>query len=148
MKVVFPKHIKKWIFASMSFQMWPINLNIIQIFILAVWIAAGFGMFNAVAKSAGKWAGAVIAIPIVIIFIVIAFFQVSEMWLLAFVWKFIRNNFLDVNRKFQTDFERFDPIELEIKRAHTNLNPEQVMEQKEKKMTKKTLDEIQNSGLI
>jgi len=67
---------------------------------------------------------------------------------MAFLSKFIRNNFLDVTKKFQTNFEKFDPTDLEVKRAHTNIDPWQVIESKDRNLNKKTLDDIQNAGLL
>ncbi len=55
-----------------------------------------------------------------IIFVVIAFFNVSEMGLTAFIAKIVRTNMLDTPRKFQDDYERIDPVDIALKKARAD----------------------------
>ena len=48
---------------------------------------------------------------------VIAFFNVSELNLMAFIAKKIKDNFLDVPKKFQVNYTKIDPIELIIAKS-------------------------------
>ena len=48
---------------------------------------------------------------------VIAFFNVSELNLLAFFAKKIKDNFLDVPKKFQVNFTKTNPVELTIAKS-------------------------------
>jgi hypothetical protein len=48
---------------------------------------------------------------------VIAFFNVSELSLLAFIAKKIKDNFLDVQKKFQSNYTKIDPTEITIQKA-------------------------------
>ena len=48
---------------------------------------------------------------------VIAFFNVSELNLMAFIAKKIKDNFLDVPKKFQVNFTKTNPVELTIAKS-------------------------------
>ena len=95
MKAVFPKNIKKGFLAGMNFAIGPFNVSIIQLFILAIGVAIAFVVFNKFAQSS-KAAAVIFAILVFLIFVVIAFFEVSELNLLSFIMKFIQNNFFDI----------------------------------------------------
>ena len=47
----------------------------------------------------------------------IAFFNVSELNLLAFIAKKIKDNFLDVPKKFQVNYMKLDPTEITIAKS-------------------------------
>jgi hypothetical protein len=51
------------------------------------------------------------------IFIIIAFFRISELNLLAFIAKKIKDHFLDVPKRFQMNYEKLDPIEIVIAKS-------------------------------
>jgi hypothetical protein len=51
------------------------------------------------------------------IFIIIAFFRVSELNLLAFIAKKIKDYFLDVPKRYQMNYEKLDPIEILIAKS-------------------------------
>lgn len=70
-----------------------------------------------VKSGSTKVTAAVVAVPVFLIFVFIAFFKVSELGLLAFVAKLIRTNFLDAPKKFQDDYERIDPADVAIKKS-------------------------------
>jgi len=65
--------------AGMSFQIGPINLSIVQLFIVGIGVAAALGIFNAFSKSGGKAIGVILAIVILLLAIFIAFFKISEL---------------------------------------------------------------------
>lgn len=62
-----------------------------------------------------------IAVPIMVIFLTIAFFEISEMNLAQFIAKLIRTNILDEKIKYQTNFERIDPTDILIKKIKANI---------------------------
>ena len=47
----------------------------------------------------------------------IAFFNVSEWNLLAFIAKKVKDNFLDVPKKFQMNYVKLDPTEITIAKS-------------------------------
>jgi hypothetical protein len=59
----------------------------------------------------------VLAILIFLIFLVIAFFQVSELNLVAFIAKKIKDTFLDVQKKFQVNYTKHNPTEITIAKS-------------------------------
>ena len=79
MKVVYPKNIKRGLLAGMTFSIGPLNISVVQLFLLALGVAMALAAFNGFSKSGSKALGLFVAIIIIIIFIVIAFFKVSEM---------------------------------------------------------------------
>jgi len=51
MKVVYPKNIKRGLFAGMTFTIGPLTISIIQLFILAIGVALALAAFNGIGKS-------------------------------------------------------------------------------------------------
>ncbi len=147
MKIIFPKNIKKWIFSGMTINMWPISLNIIQLFIVAIWVAMAMMIFNTMTKSWSKVMWVLLWIPVLIIFIIIAFFKVSELWLVAFISKLIRNNFFDTTKKYQVNYIKIDPILVLIWKAKLNKESNWIFEQKENDINQEMLDRIENEWL-
>lgn len=131
MKVFIPKHIQWWFF-NMNLSLWPININLIQLFILAWWMAITLGLWNAVVKATWQKAVAtILASPIMIIFLVITFFRYSELTLIPFVSKLIRTYFLDETRKYQVNYNKIDKNELAIK-ILKSWEKKQIVESKER----------------
>lgn len=147
MKVVFPKHIQKGMLAGMSFSIGPITLSIIQLFLIAIWVAAGFGVFNTVSKSGSKAMWIIAGVPIIAIFLIIAFFKVSELWLVPFIAKMVRNNFFDTSKKFQTNYERFNPITIMIQKTKIK-EKKQAVQRKEEINTDDLVGKLDNSGFL
>jgi len=148
MKVVYPKNIKKWLLSGMSFQIWPINITIIQLFILAIGVAISLTLFNATSKSWSKAFWIMIAIIIFVIFVVIAFFKVSELWLLPFIAKLLRNQLFDSTKKFQNNYPRNDKIEIELKELKEWEQKQKIEYKFDKNFDKKKIEDIEKSGLI
>jgi len=149
MKVVFPKNIQKWMLAGISFQIWPVNLSIIQLFIVGMGVAAAMAAFNWFSKSWGKviwWAFAIITL---LIFVFIAFFKMSELSLIPFVAKIVRNNFFDTKKKFQVNYSRINPVDISIKKIKADGDKEQtVFEQKDRRYWKDKIDDMNKGGLL
>ena len=102
----------------MSFSIGPLTVTLVQLILLAAGMALALVVWNTMVKSgSSKALAAVFAIPVFIIFVVIAFFNVSEMGLVAFIAKIVRTNFLDTPKKFQDDYERIDPLDIALKRS-------------------------------
>jgi len=115
MKAVFPKNIKKGLLAGLTFPIGPITISIIQLFILAIGIALALVVFSQFQETSkvvwGFFAGIIF-----LIFAVIAFFNISELNIVAFFAKIIQNNIFDSKEKFQTMNEKPNKTELTIKR--------------------------------
>lgn len=62
----------------MTFNIGPLTISVIQLFILALGVALALAAFNGVGKTS-KVLGIFIAIIIIIITIIITFFKVSEL---------------------------------------------------------------------
>ncbi len=149
MKVVFPKNIKKWIIAGITFNIGPISLSIVQLLLVALGVAAWLWVFNAVQKSGSKAAGVIFAIPVLGIFLIMAFFKVSELWLLAFVAKLFRTHFFDTTRKYQVNFSRINPFTILLKSISLDTKERKSFEQKEhKNIGSDLLNQIETGGLI
>lgn len=134
--------------AGMSFQLWPINLSIIQLFIVGIGVASAVGVFNGFNKSGAKAVGALVAIIIFLVAIFIAFFKMSELGLLAFVAKMIRNNFFDTTRKYQVNYEKQNHLDVLIKEAKSVDQKQTVFERKDSEFSKEKVEKIDKSGLI
>lgn len=147
MKVVYPKNIQKWFLAWLTFTIGPLSLSIIQLFVLAIGIAAGMGIFQAFNKSGGKVIGIFLAVVVVIIFIAIAFFKMSELSLIPFIAKLVRNNFFDSTKKYQINYQKSNSTEIKIKEAKSEEEKVSI-EQKESSFNKESLKNIQDSGLL
>ena len=148
MKVVFPKNIQKWMLAGMTFSIWPINLSIIQLFVVGIGVAVATAIFNSFSKSWAKAIWALLAIFAFLLFVFIAFFKMSELGLIPFVAKLVRNLFFDTPRKFQSNYDKIDPLKVAIKRTKNSDQKQTVFEQKDKRYSKDKLDKINDSGLL
>ena len=117
MKVMFPQHIKKWFFSSVAFSIMGFSVNFIQLIILAIGVIFALWVFSTFSNADAKWTWLVLGVLIFLIFVVIAFFQVSELNLLAFIAKKIKDSFLDVQKKFQVNYTKHNPTEITIEKS-------------------------------
>ncbi len=147
MKVTFPKNIQKWILSWMTLNMWPISLSIVQLFLVAVWVWLALAVFQTVSKSWSTAAWVIFAVPILIIFILIAFFKLSEMSLLEYIAKLFRNKFFDTTKKFQNNFEKESKLDILIKESKLE-DKKQKIEQKDSKMDDDLISNIEKGGLV
>lgn len=114
---MFPQHIKKWFFSGVAFSVMGFSVSFVQLIILAIGVVFALWVFSTFSNAGSKWTGLVIGVLIFLIFVVIAFFQVSELNLLAFIAKKIKDTFLDVQKKFQVNYAKHDPTEITIAKA-------------------------------
>ena len=117
MKVMFPQHIQKWFFSWVAFSVMGFSITFIQLVILAIWVVFALWVFSTFSNSEAKWAWVIFAVIIFWIFAFIAFFKYSELNLLAFIAKKIKDNFLDVPKKFQMNYPRINPTEIIISKS-------------------------------
>jgi len=147
MKVVYPKNIQRWLLAGMTFSMWPLTINVVQMFILAIGISAGLAIFNWVSKSWSKAIWVLLAIVVILFFVVIAFFKISELWLIAYIAKLVRNGFFDTKKKFQVNYDKTNPLNVLIQESKTE-EEKQIIEHKESFFDKQHLTDIEKKWLI
>lgn len=115
-----------------------------------VGLGAALGTFQLVSNgSAGnRTAWLIAAIPVLLIFVVIAFFKISEMGLLEFLTKMARNYFFDSNTKYQTQYARItDPHDILLQRVRTSEKTEKI-ETKKLLMNEQELENIRKGGLL
>lgn len=147
MKVIFPKNINKWIFASMSFQVWPLTITVIQLFILALGVASALAIFNSVGQDS-RMVGLVVAIPVFVLFVIIAFFKISELSLIPFLAKLMRTYFFDATKKFQVNFDKANTTELIIKKTKLKEKKQSITFKTDSNLNEKVLDDIQKGWLL
>lgn len=147
MKVIFPKNINKWIFASMSFQVWPLTITVIQLFILALGVASALAIFNSVGQDS-RMIWLVVAIPVFVLFVIIAFFKISELSLIPFLAKLMRTYFFDATKKFQVNFDKANTTELIIKKTKLKEKKQSITFKTDGNLNEKVLDDIQKGWLL
>ncbi len=117
MKVMFPQHIKKWFFSWVAFSVMWFSVSFIQLIVLAIWVIFSLWAFSTFNNSGEKWVWFVVAVIILAIFLIIAFFNVSELNLVAFIAKKVKDNFFDVQKKFQVNYSKNNPTEIIIEKS-------------------------------
>lgn len=146
MKVMFPQHIKKWFFSWIAFSIMGFSISFIQLIILAVWAVFALWTFSTFSNSDAKWLWVVFAVIIFLIFMVIAFFNISELNLLAFIAKKIKDNFLDVPKRFQMNFVKLDPTEVIIAKSRQEKWKQRIEIKEELDVSK--IDDIEKWGIL
>jgi len=133
----------------MSFNVGPITLSVVQLFVVAIGIAAALWIFNAVWKSGSKAVWIMLALPVFIIFLIIAFFKVSELSLFPFMAKFIANNFFDTNKKFQVNHQKFSKTQILIEKSKIDQTKNNKVDaKKETDLWQEMLDRIEKWWLL
>jgi len=145
MKAVFPKNIQKGLLAGLTLTVGPISVSIVQIFILALGVAAAFFAFNQFQKV-NRVIGGVSAVFVFLIFLIIAFFKISEMNLLEFIVKFIKSHFIDTAEKYQTNYNKPNP--LEIRFAKNKAQEWKVKIEYKTGISLEKVDQLEKSGLL
>ena len=150
MKVTFPKNIKKWFLSGFTFNIWPFNISVIQLLLVAMWVGLAMVAFNAWQKAWSKSAGIAFAVIILIIVLFVTFFKLSEMNIIQLAAKKIRENFFDVTRKFQSNSEKLDPIDIALKEWEIQWKDakRQVVEQKKEPEVEEIFEKIKNDDLV
>lgn len=119
MKVIFPQNIQKGFFAGIAISIFWISITMVQMFIMAVGIVIALGTFSSLSKSNAKELGLVLAIIIFCVFAFVTFFKISEMNLLEFIAKKVRDLFLDTTKKFQINFTKTHPTDVTIAKSRS-----------------------------
>lgn len=141
MKTFIPKHIDWW-YLNINFQIWPFNLNIIQMFIIALWAWFALYAWNYLVKAwVGKIPAAIVATPILLIALFIAFFKVSELTLIPFIFKMIRTYIIDEPIKYQVTYQKIDPLQITLKIIKTS-EIQQKIEPKDLVIDKKNINKL------
>jgi len=130
----------------MNFNVWPITVSVIQLFVLALGIAVSLLIFNAVWENS-KALGLVFAIPVFIIFVIVAFFKISELPLIPFIAKLFQTYVFDATKKYQVNYEKEDPTKIAIKEAESK-EKKQIINYKKWQIDKEIVDDIENSWLL
>lgn len=100
----------------MNFQIWPISVSLVQLVIVAMWSGAALLTWNTIVKNWWwKPQATLMAIVVLAPFLVVAFWNISELTLIPFIAKMYRNRFLDTTKKLQTNDVKIDPIQIKIK---------------------------------
>lgn len=148
MKVTFPKNIKKWLLSGFTLNIWPFNISVVQLLLVAMWVWLAVVAFNAWQKAWSKWAWVVFAIIILVLVLFVTFFKVSEMNILQFAAKKVKENFFDVTKKFQSNSEKMDPIEIVLKEWKLSDDKKQVIEQKKEPEMEEIIEKIKDNDLV
>jgi len=140
-KIIVPKHVEAGLF-DMWVDLWPVRVKMWQLFVIAVWAAIFFWVMNWL-KKWWLWtlAATIIASPIMIVTLFIAFFKKSELHIIPFLIKLIRTYMIWTPRTFQRNIDKPSDIDVKIQFAKLNKWEEKTTEQKElKKDEMKELD--------
>ncbi len=148
MKVTFPKNIKKWFLSGFTLNIWPFNISVIQLLLVAMWVWLSVVAFNAWQQAWSKGAGVVFAIIVLILVLFVTFFKVSEMNILQFAAKKIRENFFDVTKKYQSNAEKMDPVEIALKEWKIDDDKKQIIEQKKEPEIDEIIGKIKEDELV
>lgn len=117
MKVMFPQNIKKWLFSGVAISVMGFSISFIQLIILAIGAVFALWVFSSFSNSGAKWLWIIFAVIVFLIFMFVAFFSISELNLLAFIAKKIKDLFLDVPKKFQVNYTKSNPTEIAIAKS-------------------------------
>lgn len=82
-----------------------------------------------------------LALPIFLLFVFIAFFKYSELNLYEFIAKMIRTYFLDVTQKFQVNYDKLDPMMILLAK-NKNSDHDNVIEIKDTHIDKEKLEKL------
>jgi len=129
-KIIVPKHVEAGLF-DMWVDLWPIRVKMWQLFIIAVWVAIFFWIMNWL-KKWWLWTvpSIIIASPVIIITLVIAFFKKSELHIIPFTIKLIRTYIINTPKTFQRNTIKPSDIDIKIQFAKLNKWEEKSTEQK------------------
>lgn len=57
-----------------------------------------------------QWVALILVLPILVVFILVAFFKISELSLLPFIAKTVRTYVINTTKKYQLNYSRPDPV--------------------------------------
>ena len=151
MIVTFPKNIKKWFFSGFTFNIWPFSVSVLQLVMVAMWVWLAMAAFNAGQKAWSKAAWLFFAALIMIFVIFVTFFKISEMNVVQILAKKIKENFFDVSKKYQSNSEKLDWIEIALKEGKVQQDQhasKQVVEQKKEPEVEEIFEKIKDDELV
>lgn len=99
-----------------------------------------------VKRGIDKWLALVAVLPIFVVFIVIAFFRVSELTLIPFIAKIIQTNILDETKKYQINITPIDPAQVAL--ARSKLNEPETSKLDQKNLHIEDLDLANKSNIL
>lgn len=147
MKIFFPRHIE-WGFFNVNFQVWPITVTMIQFMLIAIWVSISFAIaFSLINKWFDRVSAMIIASPLLIIFLFIAFFKFSELTLIPFISKMIRTYFIDTTQKFQTNYAKPDPLKVSALYLKSS-EAKQVMQIKDRAFAKDKVKKLKQDSFF
>ncbi|MBO4204078.1 hypothetical protein J5893_04635 [bacterium] len=85
---------------------------------MAIGVVIALATFSSFSKADAKSLGIVLAVLILMFFIFITFFKVSELNLMAFIAKKVKDVFLDTTQKYQTNMKKYSPTDILIAKSH------------------------------
>lgn len=142
MKIFIPRDIK-WGLFNMSLNIWPFTITMVQLFIVAWWVALSLGIWNSLTNQwMDKMIAFIIILPILLIFFWVAFFKFSELSLLPFLAKIAKTYFLDTTNKFQINYKKTDPLEIRIKKLKGQ-EKKQKIEVKDSKFDREKMKDLE-----
>lgn len=115
MKIFIPRNVEAGRF-NVSVSLWPLQISLVQMILLASWLWLSVVIWNTLTTNGlvERGVALMISLPILFIFVLIAFFKVSELSLLPFIAKSIRTYVIDTTRKFQLNYNRPDPVAVSL----------------------------------
>lgn len=142
MKTFFPRNISGSRF-GMNVNVWPFTISVLQLVILAWGLWLALATWNGLYKwwTMSQWGALIVALPILVFFVIVAFFQISELTLLPFIAKIIRTNFLDTTRKFQINRSKPDPLHIMIAKMQ-KLKPKETIQYKTLEIDEEKMEKL------
>lgn len=132
----------------MTFTIGPFSVTLIQLLMLAIGVAWFLGIFQAMAWNwFSRLVSVLMGLPVLLIFIFIAFFKISELTLVPFIAKIVSTYFLDSSVKYQVNFPKDSKADMTIKRQKYRVQ-EQVVKKNKERIEQKGLDKISSSWLL
>ena len=105
------------------------------------------GIRNAMVKNGiNKVAAAIFVSPIILIFLFVAFFRLSELALIPFLAKFIQTNILDETIKYQINTTPIDTKDIFIAKARYEDNQKVKLE--DKKINPDKYQDLQDKNIL
>jgi len=124
MKVVVPKHVEAWLF-DMGMDIGPIRLKMRQMFFVAIGVGLTFAVMKPLMQwGLGKLPAFIIASPILIFFLILAFFRRTELNFIPFVIKMITTYIINSPRRFQKNTSGIDKSDIILKYAQSKASEE------------------------
>ena len=148
MKVTFPKNIKKWFLSGFTLNIWPFNISVLQLLLVAMGVWLAMVVFNTAQQAWSKAAWIFFAVLILIFVGFVTFFKVSEMNIVQLLAKKIKENFFDVTKKFQSNNEKMNPVEIALKEWKISDDKKQIIEQKQEPEVEEIIEKIKDDDLV